>query len=220
MSHFSYTSSKDIADILGALSPDSRIAHNMSCGPTKLSYLICFGIAPFIKQQLLADLKKAPCFVISFDESFNQELPKEQIDVIVRYFSKNKVVSRYLTSSFLGHTKTEDLKRDCEEAAKDFDKKVLAQVSMDGTNVNWKMYDKLVEERGENDQLPGLINVGLCGFHIVHGAFRSVAQKRKWVVDSILKALYKLFGDFPARREDYSAITGSKKFPLPFCGNR
>ena len=30
--------------------PDSRIAHNMSCGPTKLSYLICFGIAPFFKQ--------------------------------------------------------------------------------------------------------------------------------------------------------------------------
>ena len=90
MSHFSYSSSKDIADIYRAVFPDSRIAHNMSCGPTKLPYLFCFGIPPFFKQQLLRDLKKAPCFVISFDESFNQEVQKEQVDLTVRYFSKNK----------------------------------------------------------------------------------------------------------------------------------
>ena len=94
---FFYSSSKDIADICRAGLPDSRIAHNMSCGPTRLSFLICFGIAPFFKQQLLAGLKKAPCFMISFDESFNQELQKEQMDFIVRYLCKKKVVSRYLT---------------------------------------------------------------------------------------------------------------------------
>ena len=86
------------------------------------------------------------------------------MDFLVRYFSKNEVVSRYLTSSFLGHTKAEDLKRNFEEAMKDLDKKMLAQVSMDGPNVNWKMYDKLVEERGENEQLPGLINLDHVGF--------------------------------------------------------
>ena len=129
------------------------------------------------------------------------------MDFIVRYFSKNKVVSRYLTSSFLGHTRSEDLKRNFEEATKDLDKKMLAQVSMDGPNVNWNMYGKLVEERGENEWLPGLINVGSCGLHVVHGTFRSGAQKIKWGVDSILKALYKLFDESSAKREDYSAIT-------------
>ena len=73
------------------------------------------------------------------------------MDFIVRYFSKNKVVSTYLTSSFLGHIRAEDLKRNFEEATKDLDKKMLAQVSMDGPNVNWKIFDKLVEERGENE---------------------------------------------------------------------
>ena len=96
---------------------------------------------------------------------------------------------------------------------------MLAQVSRDGPNVNWKMYDELVEERGENEQLPGLINVGSCGLHVVRGAFRSGAQKTKWGVDSILKALYKLFDESPVKREDYSAITGSNKFPLPFLWN-
>ena len=50
MSHFSYSYSKDTADIFRALFPDNRIAHSISCGPSKHSYLICFGIAPFFKQ--------------------------------------------------------------------------------------------------------------------------------------------------------------------------
>ena len=68
--------------------------------------------------------------------------------------------------------------------------------------------------------MPELINVGIFGLHVVHGRFRSGVQKTKCGVDSILKALYKLFDESPAKREDYSAITGSNKFPLPFCGNR
>ena len=158
--------------------------------------------------------------MISFDESFNLELQKEQMDFIVKYFSKNIVVSRYLTLSFLGHTRADDLKRNFEEVTKDLDKKMLAQVSMDGSNVNWKMYDKLMEERGENEQLPGLINVGSCGLHVVNWAFRGGTQKMKWAIDSILRELFKLLDESPAKREDYSAITRSNKFPLPFCGNR
>ena len=97
---------------------------------------------------------------------------------------------------------------------------MLAQVLLDGPNVNWKMYDKLVEDRGENEQLQGLINVGSYGLYVVCGDFRSGAQKTKWGVDSILKALYKLFDESPAKREDYGEVTGSNKFQLPFCGNR
>ena len=82
MSHFSYSSSKDIADILEQCFLTVELHITWSYGPTKLSYLICFGIAPFFKQHLLADLKKAPWFVISIDESFNQELQKEQIDFV------------------------------------------------------------------------------------------------------------------------------------------
>ena len=46
--------------------------------------------------------------------------------------------------------------------------------------------------------MPGLINVGSCGLHVVHGAFQSGAQKTKWDVNSSSKALYKLFDEFPA----------------------
>ena len=70
MSHFSYNSATDIADVLRAMFPGSAIVQKMNCGPTKMSYLICFGIAPYFKQQLLNELKEAQCFVISFDLSY------------------------------------------------------------------------------------------------------------------------------------------------------
>ena len=71
MSHFSFTSTADITDIFRAMFPDSAIAQKMSCGPNKMSYLFCFGIIPYFRQLLLAELKETPCFVISFAESLN-----------------------------------------------------------------------------------------------------------------------------------------------------
>ena len=39
---------------------------------------------------------------------------------------------------------------------------------MDGANVNWKLYDNIVEEGNENDDYQGLIDVGSCNIHLVH----------------------------------------------------
>ena len=126
--------------------PDSKIAQQWSCGATKHSYLITFGIAPYFKELLLAELTEAPCFVLSFDESFNPELQQEQMDFVVRYFAQGRVKTRYLTSAFLGHTRAEDLKAKFEEAVSDLNVKKLAQVSMDGPHVNWKFLDMLEQD--------------------------------------------------------------------------
>ena len=123
MSYFSYNSAHDITDVFKAMFPDSIIAQHMSCCPTKLSYLISFGIAPYFMDLLLKELKDAPCFVISFDESFNEELEKEQIDFIFRYFKDGEVNSGYLSSGFLGHTTAKDLKRAFEECTEKLDLK-------------------------------------------------------------------------------------------------
>ena len=55
------------------------------------------------------------------------------------------------------------------------------------------MYDSIVEKRSENDDYPGLIDIGSCNLHIVHGAFRTGVQKTKWGIDGILQALYNCF---------------------------
>ena len=220
MSHFSYNSAHDITDIFKAMFPDSSIAQHMSCGPTELSYLISFGIAPYFRDLLLADLKQTSCFVVSFDESFNHELQKEQMDFTVRYFKNNKVESRYLTSLFLGHTTAKDLKKKFEEATEQLDMKKLLQISMDGPNVNWKLLDTIAEDRSSNEQYPILLNVGSCSVHVVHGAFRNGIKQTNWEIDLLLRSLHSLFNETPARREDYTKITGSRVFPQQFCGHR
>ena len=140
------------------------------------------------------------------------------MDFVVRYFNKDGVTCRYITSEFLDHTHVDDLKK--FEGIKDLEKKKMLPVSMDGPNVNWKLYDSIVEEQNENDDYPDLIDIGSCSLHVVHGAFRTGVQKTKWGIDSILQALYNLFPNSPAKREDYTKITGSKVFPLPFSGTR
>jgi hypothetical protein len=139
---------------------------------------------------------------------------------MVRYFKNGQVRSRYFTSSFLGHTRAEDLKKQFEEATSDLNMKKLVQLSMDGPNVNWKLYNNINEERRENEQYPGLIDVGSCGLHVVHGAFRTGVTKTKWGIDSVLKAMHFLFHESLAKREDYIQINGTDIFPLPFCGHR
>ena len=200
--------------------PDSIIAQHMSCGPTKLSYLISFGIAPYFMDLLLKELKDAPCFVISFDESFNEELEKEQMDFIVRYFKDGEVKSRYLSSGFLGHTTAKDLKRAFEECTEKLDLKNLIQVSMDGPNINWKMLDLIVEDRNSNETYPNLLDVGSCSLHVVHGAFRTGMKQTGWGINLLLKSLYSHLHETPARKEDYTKMTGSEMFPLKFCRHR
>ena len=63
----------------------------------------------------------------------------------VRYFNKNRVVCSYLTSRFLGHTCAEDLKKKFEEGIQELDMKKMVQVSLNGPNVNWKLYNSIVE---------------------------------------------------------------------------
>ena len=157
----------------------------MSCGPTKLSYLIRFEIVPYFMDLLLKELKDG--------ESFNGELEKEQMDFIVRYFKDGEVKSRYLSSGFLGHTTAKDLKRAFEECTEKLDLKNLIQVSMDGLNVNWKMLDLIVEDRNSNETYPNLLDVGSCSLHVVHGAFRTSMKQTGWGIDLLLKIIIQSF---------------------------
>ena len=41
-----------------------------------------------------------------------------------------------------------------------------------------------------------------------------------WHLEKLLRAMHFLFHNVPARREDFTSLTGSSKFPLPLCGHR
>src|SRR5215467_2097308 len=79
--------------------------------------------------------------------------------------------------------------------------RVLLELCMDGSSVNWKFHST-INDQMKRDSNVSLIDVGSCGLHIIHGAFKYAVKACMWKVDKFLKSLFLLFTDTPARRED------------------
>ena len=97
----------------------------------------------------------------------------------------------------------------------------MVQLSMDGPNVNWKFYD-LMQKQIEKDTNSSMLNIGSCGLHIVHDAFKHGVDASGWTVDEFLKSVYWLLKDTPARRADYARAVNDDNYtiPLRFCKTR
>ena len=95
----------------------------------------------------------------------------------------------------------------------------LMQVSMDGPHVNFKFLGEFKKERNENE-LTELVDIGSCGLHIIHGAFKPGSEATNWDLHKVLKGAFTLLRDTPARRDDYVTMTGGSSYPLQFCGTR
>ena len=92
----------------------------------------------------------------------------------------------------------------------------MIQVSMDGPSINWKFFNLLQKDRVEKEQ-HNLIDIGSCSLHIIHGASKTGAESSGWNMKAILKGVFTILNDTPARTEDYISITGEERFPLLFC---
>lgn len=101
-----------MATVFRAMFPDSEYAKSFTCGKDKTSYLVRFGLAPFIKRELLSTVNQGS-FVIMFDESLNRTTKRKQLDIHVRYWvtdeTGSRVQSRYFGSQYMGHSTAEDL---------------------------------------------------------------------------------------------------------------
>ena len=165
-------------------------------------------------------IKKNSNFVILFDESLHEKLQSKQCDFHIRTWQNtNEVHTRYLTSLFMGHGTAVHLKDALTEVLSTVGINKLIQISMDGPNVNWRMYEDFSSEF-KTDTNQGVLNIGSCGLHIVNGAFLTGAKASGWSVDDNLMCLYRLFNDAPARREDFMKISGQSTMPLKFCKHR
>ena len=108
----------------------------------------------------------------------------------------------------MGRTTANDPLNSFQSKLEPFSAAKLLQVGMDGSNVNWSFYNKLNNERNELT-LPELLHTGSCGLHILHGSFKTGVNATEWKLVKILKGLYKLFDDSPARRAEYTELTGT-----------
>ena len=55
----------------------------------------------------------------------------------------------FFVNYFFGHACAEDLMKKVEEDIQELDMKKMDQVSVDEPSVNWKLYDRIVEERNK-----------------------------------------------------------------------
>ncbi|KAL6459284.1 hypothetical protein MHYP_G00327560 [Metynnis hypsauchen] len=219
--HHSYTSNDDIHTVFRGMFPDSELAKTFTCGRDKTAYLVRFGLAPYIKKQLISRVNE-DSFVIMFDESLNRTTKNKQLDLHVRYWTTDEtgthVQSRFFGSQFMGHSTADDLLERFKEGTKELKLKNMVSLSMDGPNVNWKLVELIQKEYGEQFAGAQLEIVGSCGLHTLHNSFKSGFLM--WQIEKVLRALHSLFNCAPARREDFSSATKSSVFPLPFCGHR
>lgn len=144
----------------------------------------------------------------------------KQMDILVRYWSSNnRVTSMHLISVFMGDGRTKDLLQHFLSATEDLNLAKALQISMDGPNVNWLFYNQLLK-KVKLDFDAQMLNIGSCGLHVTHGAFKLGVDASKWDTPSLLRSVHSLFNETPARREDYTQVTGSSVFGRNFCNTR
>ena len=91
--------------------------------------------------KLLKQVQEADFYVISFDEAMNTVFMEEQMDLQIRFWDREKqrVVTRFFTSEFLGHTTAKDIKKSFLQGISCLNLAKMLQVSMDGPKTNLKV---------------------------------------------------------------------------------
>ncbi|XP_049518510.1 uncharacterized protein LOC125943340 [Dermacentor silvarum] len=222
MTHTSLRAAAASASLFPLMFPSSATAKKMQLGKDKVGYTIVHGLAPFFRESLVSEVSQASHLVVAFDESLNNVAQKEQMDVLVRFWSdaEESVKTRYLTSCFLGHTRAEELVSAFKSATDGLSRSKILQISMDGPNVNMKFLREIKQELCESSDGRQILDVGSCGLHVVNGAFKTGHAATGWQLVEFLRAIYNLFKCVPARRAEYARITGSNVYPLKFCAVR
>ena len=213
-SHESNSSCSDISEIFQRMFFVSEIAATFSLGKTKSRYTILYGIALEFKRVLLYDVKSSPFFTVSFDESLNTDLQVGQMDVAVHFWNdKTGLSETYFDSQFLRRSTSQNLFDSLYESMSELEKNKLLQLAMDGPNVNWNILDLLDDKLGF-DNFSKTLNIGSCAQHIVHGSLKNGFQKSKWNMDKLLKSIFWILIDSPARCDFYLQEGDTDKFPL------
>ena len=129
------------------------------------------------------------------------------------------IAYRRVTSTFFGHAYSETVQAELYNCCETLGLGGLLQVSMDGPNANLNAH-RLLDVQISGEVGHRLFNIGSCGLHTVHNVFRTGYASTDWKVEEAFTSFYWLFKNSPARREDFTSVTGSDLFPKRFCQTR
>ena len=122
----------------------------------------------------------------------------------------------------MGKSSAQDVYTHFKSCAKSLEDAKYLQISSDGPNVNLAFLEILKDSRTEPDCDKKLINIGTCGLHIMHNAFKHCEKASTWDVKKLLSAMYKIFHESPSCRADYEKLTSAlpTDYPLKFSSHR
>ena len=192
--NYSFASAKTDADRFRKMFPDSMIAKCYQQSATKVKYAIQYGIAPYVKEKLIYDVRNKP-FTFKFDETTNREV-KKQYDGYLQYWSgtHNEIINAYCGSLFVGHCNSDQLVEHFNEFVENLslDCKFLLHIGMDGPNVNLSFEQKLMLQL---EELYGtsMLKLGSCSLHPVHTAFRKGILELSFNLDSFFHDIHFFF---------------------------
>ena len=197
--------------------PDSDIASKFTLGKSKCSYIINYGLSPYFKDNLIKSINSSPFYTLSFDESMNSVMQNCQMDVNIKFWDEmsGTVQTRYFDSQFLYRPNASNLLESIMIAKKPLSDEKMLQLAMDGPSVNWNVLDMLDDKLIENE-LSRTINIGSCSQHIIHGALQTGTTSTKWNIDKLMKAMYWILHDSPARRNIYVTKGETDVLPLRY----
>ncbi|KAJ8666256.1 hypothetical protein QAD02_007918 [Eretmocerus hayati] len=77
---------------------ESGLAEAMKLGKDKISYMTKYGLGPYFAQNTIEGIKKSDVYSVSFDEAFNKNIQKTQMDIYGRFWHAglNRAVTKYL----------------------------------------------------------------------------------------------------------------------------
>ena len=130
--HLSYNSCSHVRELFSAMFPESKVvAQKFLMGKIKSRYMIIYGLASYFKKELLKKINSSLFYSVSFDESFNSELQKCQMDINVCYWdTKNNIaVTCYFDSVFLDRPNASNLLDSLQESTKPIPDAKISSVS-------------------------------------------------------------------------------------------
>ena len=74
----------------------------------------------------------------------------------------------------------------------------------------------IISEKRNKNELEQLLVIGSCSQHVLHGVFKNGVTVTKWDLGKILKSMFYLFHDSPARKDIYMREGETDVFPLRY----
>ena len=147
---------------------DSKIVSKMELGKNKLKYVVNYGTVSFFAEGFKKQVSESEWLAFCYNESLNKVIQESEVDLVLRFWDtcKNEVQVYYWDSMFLGYATAVDLLKKINDGLAGLDLSKQIQLSMDGSNVNWKVLSDMIIER-DKAGLNNLVNIGNCNLLVV-----------------------------------------------------